>query len=154
MALYVSSGRRMRRTIMVAGASAIVSLGVGVAIGRQQVPSIADRVRQVKTVGTDVATGVERLDIEYEQTLDASGSDSVQAGVLTPLDELRTRLQTTFDRAPWLSSQQRAAVLDDLAAVSTAAKSGAAIDTFRAVAQKAGANIRTTLGVPPIAESK
>lgn len=147
MALYISSGRRMRRTVISTALAAIVGLGLGIAIGRQQVPSIADRARQVKTAASDVAIGVERLDIEYEQTLDSSGSDSVQAGVLTPLDELRTRLQTTFDRAPWLTSQQRAAVLDDLAEVATAAKTGVAIDAFRAVAQKAGANIRTTLGV-------
>ena len=147
MAVYISSGRRMRRTIVATALAAIVGLGLGIAIGRQQVPSIADRARQVQTAASDVAIGVERLDIEYEQTLDASGSDSVEAGVITPLDELRTRLQTTFDRAPWITSQQRAAVLDDLAEVAAAAKAGVALDTFRAVAQKAGANIRTSLGV-------
>ena len=147
MALYISSGRRMRRTIVATALAAIVGLGLGIAIGRQQVPSIADSALQVQTAASDVSIGVERLDIEYEQTLDASGSDSVEAGVITPLDELRTRLQTTFDRAPWITSQQRAAVLDDLAEVAAAAKAGVALDTFRAVAQKAGANIRTTLGV-------
>lgn len=147
MAVYISSGRRMRRTIVATALAAVIGLGLGIAIGRQQVPSIADRARRVQTAASDVAIGVERLDIEYEQTLDASGSDSVEAGVITPLDELRTRLQETFDRAPWLTSQQRAAVLDDLAEVANAAKAGVALDTFRAVAQKAGANIRTTLGV-------
>ena len=147
MAVYISSGRRMRRTIVATALAAVIGLGLGIAIGRQQVPSIADRARQVQTAASDVAIGVERLDIEYEQTLDASGSDSVEAGVLTPLNELRTRLQTTFDRAPWLTSQQRAAVLDDLAEVANAANAGVALDTFRAVAQKAGANIRATLGV-------
>ena len=147
MALYISSGRRMRRTIISTAIAAVVALALGVVIGRQQVPSIADRVRQVQTAASDVAIGVERLDIEYEQTLDSSGNDSVQAGVLTPLDELRTRLQATFDRAPWLTSQQRAAVLDDLAEVAAAAKAGVNLDTFRTTAQTAGANIRTTLGV-------
>ena len=147
MALYISSGRRMRRTIIATALAATVGLSLGIAIGRQQVPSIAKRARQVQAAASDVAIGVERLDIEYEQTLDASGSDSVEAGVITPLDELRTRLQTTFDRAPWLTSQQRAAVLDDLAEVAAAAKAGVALDSFRAVAQKAGANIRATLGV-------
>lgn len=147
MALYLSAGRRLRRLIGIATGTATVALLVGVAIGRQQVPSISNRVRSVQAAASDVAIGVERLDIEYEQTLDTSGSDTVQAGVLTPLDELRTRLQSTFERAPWLSSQQRAAVLDDIAEVSSAAASGVTLDAFRAVTKKAGASIRATLGV-------
>lgn len=150
MALYLSAGRRLRRLVITATVAAFVALLAGVAIGRQQIPSISSRVRAVQVAASDVAIGVERLDIEYQQTLDTSGSDTVQAGVLTPLDELRVRLQATFDRAPWLTSQQRAAVLDDLAGVSSAAKSGVTLNEFRIVAEKAGSNIRTTLGVAAV----
>ena len=147
MALYVSAGRRLRRTIAIATVAAVVALVVGLVIGRSQVPSIASRVRSVQTVGSDVAIGIERLDIEYEQTQTAGGGDSVQAGVLTPLDELRTQLQQEFERAPWVTSTQRSAVLDDLAAVGSAAKEGVSLDAFRTAAAKAGARVRAALGV-------
>ena len=146
MALYISAGRRLRRTIATAVAAATVSLVVGLLIGRQQVPSIADRVREVQTAASDIAIGVERLDIEYEQTQTAGGGDTVAAGVLTPLTELRTRLQQTFDRAPWVTSQQRGAMLDDLAGVESAAKTGVKLDLFRSTLTKAGNGIRSALG--------
>src|SRR5262245_44615713 len=108
MALYVSRAQRTRRTVILVAAAALVAFGLGWAYGRQQVPSIDDRVAEVRAEATDAATSIERLDIEYEQAV--SGGDTVQAGVLEPLDDLRVSLQEEMDRAPWITVAQRAAL--------------------------------------------
>ena len=105
MALYISAGRRFRRTLVIAVAAAVVAFAIGWLIGHQQVPSIAERVTEVQQDGESQATGLERLSIEYEQVL--AGTDDLDSSVLQPLDDLRTELQSTMDRAPWLTSAQR-----------------------------------------------
>ena len=110
MALYISAGRRFRRTLVIAVAAAVVAFAIGWLIGHQQVPSIAERVAEVQQDGESQATGLERLGIEYEQVL--AGTDDLDSSVLQPLDDLRAELQSTMDRAPWLTSDERAALLD------------------------------------------
>jgi len=144
MALYVSAARRTRRIIVAATATLVVGLGVGYAVGREQVPSIEDRVVAVRTDAADIATGIERLDIEYEQAIGGSG-DSISAGVLSPLAEDRTKLQELLDTAPWVTSADRAAMLDGLAALEAAATDRADLETFRTRANEAGATIRSVL---------
>ena len=114
MALYVSAGRRFRRTLVIAvGVGDRRASSLGWLIGRQQVPSIDDRVAERPSRTADsAATGLERLDIEYEQVL--AGTDDLDTSVLQPLDELRTDLQATMDQAPWLTAATRATLLDAL----------------------------------------
>ena len=145
MALYVSAARRLRRTIVIAAVVGVVAFALGWLTGREQVPSIDHRVSQVQAAAGDIATGLERLDIEYEQVLD--GTDALDASVLTPLDELRTDLQSTMDRAPWLSVEQRAAVLDLVAQARQAAVDGVSLDAFTADVDDAAAAVRSTFGV-------
>ena len=145
MALYVSAGRRTRRTIAIAVAVGIVAFALGWLYGRQQIPSIDDRVADVQVDAADAATALERLDIEYEQVL--ADSDSLESSVLTPLDDLRTDLQATMDRAPWLGADQRAPVLEAIAAVRQAAVDGVPLDRFVAAVDTASRAVRATFAL-------
>ena len=62
-----------------------------------------------RCVNADIATGIERLDIEYEQVL--TGADTAEGGVVEPLDGLRTDLIETMDDAPWLAPSTRSTLL-------------------------------------------
>ena len=144
MALYISAGRRFRRTVVIAVAAAVVAFAIGWLIGHQQVPSIAERVAEVQQDGEGQATGLERLGIEYEQVL--AGTDDLDSSVLQPLDDLRTELQSTMDRAPWLTSDQRAAMLDAVSQVRQNAVDGVPLESFTASATAAATLIRQELG--------
>ncbi len=145
MALYVSAGKRFRRVLAIAIAVGAVAFFLGWLIGRQQVPSIDERVSQVQTSADRLATGLERLGIEYEQVL--AGSDDLDGGVIVPLDDLRSDLQSTMDRAPWLSSAERASALDAIAGVRQAALDGQTLDQFDEVASAAAATVRSMFGL-------
>ena len=144
MALYISAGRRFRRTLVIAVAAAVVAFAIGWLIVHQQVPSIAERVTEVQQDGEGQATGLERLSIEYEQVL--AGTDDLDSSVLQPLDDLRTELQSTMDRAPWLTSDQRAAMLDAVSQVRQNATDGVPLESFTASATAAATLIHQELG--------
>jgi hypothetical protein len=144
MALYVSAGRRTRRTVIIAAAASLIALVVGWSIGRQQAPAIADRVATVQSQAELEATGLERLGIEYEQVL--SGSDDLDSSVMQPLDAVRADLQATMDRAPWLTAARRAVLLDAVSQVRQAAIDGAPLDEFNAATLAAAALLRQELG--------
>jgi hypothetical protein len=147
MTLYISAARRQRRAIAWAIVVGLVAFLLGLLLGRQQVPSIDDRIASVQRAASEIASGVERLDIEYEQALSTSGSDTVAAGVVAPLDGLRTRLQQTMDRAPWLAPSQRQALLDSVAELRSGALERMALDDFRSRSHAIGDLVRATFGV-------
>jgi hypothetical protein len=64
MALYTSVGTRRRRAIVAIVLAAVIAFGLGWLIGRQQVPSVDQRVDDVRSAAESIATGIERLDIE------------------------------------------------------------------------------------------
>jgi hypothetical protein len=146
MALYVSAGTRRRRAVVTAVVTGVVALALGWLVGRQQVPSIDERVASVHADANDVATGIERLDIEYEQVLTGAG-DTVEAGVVAPLAGLREALIDAMDRAPWLAPSQRGALLDQLAEIESAAKRSVPLADLQALLVDAGAAVRSTFGV-------
>jgi len=145
MALYVSVARRRRRAAIVALVASALCLAVGVTIGRQQVPSLDARVASVETRAGDVATGLERLNIEYQQVRD--GTDSLEESVLTPFAELLSLTQETMDQAPWLTPSQRNALLEALAVTRQSALDGDPVPTFQQHADAAAALVRGTFGV-------
>lgn len=140
MALYVSVGSRRRRAIIAAIVAALLAFGVGLLIGRQQVPSIDQRVDEVSTSADDIATGIERLDIEYEQVL--AGGDTAQGGVLDPLHDLRVDLISTLDDAPWIGTSTRSTLLDQLAEIESEVKAGASLDEVRVSLDEAASGVR------------
>ena len=144
MALYISASRRFRRTLAIACIAAIVALAVGWLIGRQQVPSVTERVTEVQAEAAREATGLERLGIEYEQVL--SGTDDFTTSVLTPLDELRADLQATMDRAPWINAEDRSVLLDAVSEARQLAVERAPLDAFTTSASAAAALVQQSLG--------
>lgn len=149
MALYVSKSRRLRRVIVAAAASALIAFLIGWLFGRQQVPSVDEQVANAKHRGELIATGIERLDIEYQQVLDGTDGETLERGVLAPLDDVRTELQRAMDAAPWITSAERSAALDQLATVRDAAEAKVDLAKFTTTLQTAGSAIRAVFGVQP-----
>jgi predicted PurR-regulated permease PerM len=147
VALYVSRGTRRRRTVIAVVVAALVAFGIGLLIGRQMTSSIDERVDSVRNSADQVATAIERLDIEYAQVLD--GTDVLQTAVLTPIDDLREQLQSTMERAPWLVADQRSTMLDAIAQLSSSANAHDPAETFDAHLADAAKAVRTAFGVNP-----
>jgi hypothetical protein len=145
MALYVSAGRRRARAVIAAVVVGLLAFGLGLLIGRQQVPSVGERIAQVQDDATAVATGLERLDVEYAKVL--AGTDSLDKAVLTPLDQTVTRAQQAMDDAPWVTGAQRAALLDALAQTRQSAVGDDPQDAFVAHLAETAALVRATFGV-------
>ena len=95
-----------------------------------QVPSVDERVQDVRTDADRIATDISRLDIEYQQAIAGKG-DTVAAGVLTPLRDEQVALQHTMDRAPWLAAARRSAMLDAVVAAEQAAQDRVPLEEFR-----------------------
>jgi hypothetical protein len=144
MALYVSAGTRRRRSVVAVVVSAVVAFALGLLIGRQQVPSVDEQVSRVRTHAADIATGIERLDIEYEQVL--AGDDTAQGGVIEPLDDIRRDLQSSLDDAPWIATAVRTELLDSLAAIESGARAEVPLGDMQALLSDAGAKIRAAFG--------
>jgi hypothetical protein len=145
MALYVSSTKRLRRTLTMVVIAALLAFLLGWLYGRQQVPSIESRVTAVQATSADIATGVERLDIEYEQVL--AGGDSVDTGVIAPLTELRTSLVGALDDAPWISQATRNDLLDSFTSIESAARQSVPLDAFQALLSETGTSVRSAFGI-------
>lgn len=145
MALYISAGTRRRRAVVAVIVAAVLAFGLGLVVGRQQVPSVDEQVRRVRSHAADIATGIERLDIEYEQVL--AGQDTAQGGVIEPLDDIRRDLQSSLDDAPWISSGTRTELLDSLAAVESAATQQVPLADMQALLGQAGTDIRAAFDV-------
>lgn len=145
MALYVSAGTRRRRAVVAVVVAAVASFGIGLVVGRQQVPSVDEQVSRVRGHAADIATGIERLDIEYEQVL--AGQDTAQGGVIEPLDDIRRDLQSTLDDAPWIGGGTRTELLDSLAAIESGATAEVPLTDMQALLADAGSSIRTAFDV-------
>ena len=144
MALYVSPAKRFGLTLLVCAAVAVFAAVLGWAIGRNQVPSVDERVQGVQSAAARVATDITRLDIEYPQAL-AGGDDGIAGSVLPPLDDELTELRQLIRRAPWLRPAQRNGVIEAVLAAKTAARNRVTPRQFRARLQDAAQSIRTNL---------
>ena len=145
MALYVSVGRRRLRAVVAAIVVGVLAFGTGLLIGRQQVASVGDRVRTVQSNADQIATGLDRLDVEYANVV--AGTESLAEAVLAPLDETITDAQHALDEAPWLTSQQRAAIVDALAITRASAQANDPADVFDGHLADTATLVRTTFGV-------
>ncbi len=141
MALYIPAGRRRRNALLLALATLVAGLVLGYLVGRAGEPSVADAVATAQQRADDLATQLERLPIEYQQGLAGAG-DNIQEGVLQPLDELQRSAIGLFDDAPWVSSAERAATLDAIAAVKVAAESTVPAAEFERLVSVAASDLR------------
>ena len=103
-------------------------------------------MKDAQQQAADIAIQLERLPIEYEQALTGSG-DTVQAGVIAPLDDIQVAATNAFDDAPWVSPQARAGAQDALAEVRRAAEDEVSADEFEAAVTDAANTIRLAFGL-------
>jgi hypothetical protein len=113
--------------------------------GRQQLPSVNDRVATVQSDAGNVATGLERLDVEYAKVV--AGTDSLEEAVLAPIDASIATAQQALDDAPWITSQQRAAIVDALATTRASAQARDPAAVFDQHLHDTAAMVRSTFGV-------
>ncbi len=148
MALYVSARKRRTRAVIAAVVVGLLAFGVGLLIGRQQVPSVGDRIAAVQTrrrrrghrpraPRRRVRQGPRRhrLARPGRARADRPGGHARPA---------RAR-RRSVDRP----RAQRAAILDALAQTRQSAVAGDPQDTFVGHLQDTAALVRSTFGVTP-----
>ncbi|MEO5900292.1 MAG: hypothetical protein ABIR68_09185 [Ilumatobacteraceae bacterium] len=145
MTLYISAGRRRRRAVVAAVAVGVLALVLGLLIGRQQVPSVADRIHSVQNDAGQVATGLERLDTEYAKVV--AGTDTLAGAVLAPIDSVISTAQRVLGDAPWITAQERAAIVDALTQTRASAEAMDTASVFDQHLKDTAALVRTTFGV-------
>jgi len=147
VARYVPVARRRRNAALVAIATLFVGLALGWLLGKQSAPSVSASVHDAQQHAADIAVQLERLPIEYQQTVNGSGEDTVQKAVLAPLDDLQADLTNAFDDAPWVAPTARAAAQDALAEARRAALDRASADEFQSAVGAAADSVRTAFGI-------
>jgi len=145
MTLYISAGRRRRRAVVAAVTIGVLAFVLGLLIGRQQGPSVVDRIHSVQNDADQVATGLERLDIEYANVL--AGTDSLAEGVIAPIDETIATAQSALNDAPWITAQERAAIVEALTTTRASAAAKDPADVFDRHLKDTADLVRTVFGV-------
>ncbi len=146
MARYIPISRRRRNAAIATVIALFVGIALGWLIGKQSAPSVSSAVKDAQQQAADIAIQLERLPIEYGQALTGSG-DTVQAGVIAPLDDIQAAATNAFDDAPWVSAQTRAGAQDALAEVRRAAEDEVSADEFEAAVTSAADTIRLAFGL-------
>ena len=146
MARYIPLARRRRNAAIAAVIALFVGIALGWLIGKQSAPSVDDAVNDAQQQAADLAIQLERLPIEYDQAITGQG-DTVQAGVLAPLDDIQAGLTNAFDDAVWIAPQTRAATQDALAEVRRAAQDEVSSADFQAAVEDAADSIRLAFGL-------
>jgi hypothetical protein len=113
VALYIAPARRRRRVLAAAGVALALGLLVGAVAGRLTAPSIDDRITSVRDDARATAAGLRVIALHDEA--DTGGGDDQGAALV--LDRTRTELDDLFDRAPWLGSDTRTELFDELDAL-------------------------------------
>ena len=147
MARYIPISRRRRNAALVAGAALLVGIVLGWLVGKQSAPSVSSAVHDAQQQAADIAVQLQRLPIEYQQAIDGGGEDSIQAGVVAPLDDIQASATNAFDDAPWIASATRANAQDSIAQVRQDALDKVSADEFETAVNDAADAIRSAFGL-------
>ena len=147
MARYIPISRRRRNAALVAGAALLVGIVLGWLVGKQSAPSVSSAVHDAQQQAADIAVQLQRLPIEYQQAIDGGGEDSIQAGVVAPLDDIQASATNAFDDAPWIASVKRANAQDAIAQVRQDALDKVSADEFETAVNDAADAIRSAFGL-------
>ena len=147
MARYIPIARRRRNAAFVVVAALFVGIALGWLVGKQSAPSVSSAVHDAQQHAADIAVQLERLPIEYQQTINGSGEDTVQKAVIAPLDDLQADTTNAFDDAPWVSPKARADAQDAIAQVRQAASDKVSADEFETAVNNAADAIRSAFGL-------
>ena len=147
MALYIPAGRRRRRLAIIVAVTAVVSVLIGVGIGRVTAPTAADGARQAKEVVTQVTGQLAALPIHYEQAAKGETDKAAfQASLVAALDRVDTDLEVALGDAAWMDDAAKNGVRQKVAAVRAASSSGADPAAFQAAVDDAVTTLETMFG--------
>lgn len=147
MAIYIPDSTRRRRLVVIAGACLVVGLVVGGVLGRATSSGVDDSVKEVRARAEDAAIALERLPIEYEQALAASGGEST-ATITEALDRARATLDEAYTSIDVFGPGSRTATKTALDAVVGAVADKVPLAEFEAAIADAVAAVRATFGLP------
>ena len=147
MARYIPIARRRRNAALVAVATLFVGIAFGWLLGKQSAPSVSSAVADAQQQAADMVVQLQRLPIEYQQTINGSGEDTVQKAVIAPLDDLQAQATNAFDDAPWVLPAARAHAQDTIAEVRQAALDKVSADEFETAVNDAADAIKSAFGL-------
>jgi hypothetical protein len=145
MALYIPLSRRRRNAALVAVATLLIGLVVGLLIGRSTAVTASEAARDVRSQGDTLGTRLEALTIEYDQAVAGTG-DTVQAGVIDALDRIVADMDRLIAEAPWLGAAQKARLHAATTDVRTAASDLVSPDQFAEVVSASAGTLRAVFG--------
>ena len=148
MAVYMSEGRRRRRSIVVGIAAVALGVVAGFLLGRATSTGIDDAVSDARAKGADALAALSRLPIEYEQKTLGTGGETT-AKLLESVDAAETQLRNALGAAPWLSRGQRNTALAAVTTVRRDVESGVTADEFQQSIDAASQVIGRTFGISP-----
>src|SRR5262249_31944530 len=138
MALYIPAGRRRRRMATVVAVTALVSVLVGLAIGRLTAPTAADQARQAKEVVTQITGQLNALPIHYEQAAKGETDQAACAASLAAaLDRVDSDLSVALGDADWMDDAAKNGVRQKVGAVRAAADASASPADFQTAVDQA-----------------
>ena len=145
MAIYIPRARRRRNLIAVSVACLVVGAALGLGIGRSSAPTVADRVRSVRTEARDIAAQLRVVSLHEESGAKslATGSD---AGAALALRRTETNLRALFPRAPWVTTKTATDLLSDTVALRAEAPGQANSPEFGKQVDSLADRIESTFG--------
>jgi hypothetical protein len=114
VALYIAPARRRRRILVAAGVALVAGLLVGLVAGRVTAPTLDDRISSVQDDARQTAAGLRVIALHDEA---GTGGDADDQGAELVLRRTRSELDELFDRAPWLGSDTRKTLFDEVDAL-------------------------------------
>lgn len=142
---YIPLSRRRRNATIVALATLVVGLIIGVVVGRSSAVTASEAAKDIRAKGDTLGTRIEALTIEYDQAVKGTG-DTIQGGVLDALDLVDADMDKLIAESPWLGVAQIQALHDATAAVRAAAENKIDPDGFADISANTAALIRDTFG--------
>ena len=130
MAVYVSSARKKRRSILLVAAALLLGLVLGIVLGRATASGVSDAVASSQARGQELAAGLRTLPFEYEQLRSGNGSKD-QASFLDAVDRIAARVPADLARAPWVGPQAKSNLLVAVENVRRAARIDTPPEAFR-----------------------
>lgn len=102
MALYVPAGARRRRLVLALVGGLVVGLVIGFLLGRVTSPGLSDDVAEVQSLALDATTALQRIPIEYEQSVAGQGGESTDT-ISAAIDSAQGQLDDAYAGALWLA---------------------------------------------------
>lgn len=147
MALYIPAGQRRRRLIVVGVVAAVIGLALGAFLGRATAPTTSDTVSSVQGDARSIDARLKSLPIEYEKVLAGDPQYANGGGPADSLVVISADTAALADRAEWLSTDQRTAVVASVDAAQKVAASEASASEFEAAIAEASSSIDQTFGL-------